>query len=57
MYRMKNLSTVVPAPALIADAYNDVLKNDELDLVFERLALNPLGANGTFAVFTSVVVH
>lgn len=57
MYRVENVSTVVPAPAKIADSYDDVLENYEPDLAFACFAFDPLGPDGTFAILTSVIVR
>jgi hypothetical protein len=57
MHGVKNIGAVIPCPACVADADDDVFKDDESFLVLEGLALDPLGTDGAVAVFAAITVH
>lgn len=54
---VKNIGVVIPCAASIADADDDALKDDKSFLVLECLALDLLGANGSFAVLAPITVR
>ena len=57
MDSVKNVGAVIPCAANIADADDNVLKDDKSFLVLEGLALDFLGANGSPAVLATITVR
>lgn len=57
VHGMKYVGGVVSSAAQVTDSDDDVFENYKTGLMFERLALDLLGPNRSFAVLTSVSVH
>src|SRR6266404_2956333 len=57
IHGMKYIGRVVSSAAQVADPDDDVFENHEAGLMFERLALDLLRPDRSFAVLTFVVVH
>jgi hypothetical protein len=56
VHGMKDVSTVIPGPARVADADDYIFKNDKSFLVLKGFPLDLLGTNGSFAVFALITV-
>ena len=56
VHGVKDVSTVIPCAARVADADDNVFKNDESFLVLKGLARDLLGTDGPFAVFAAITV-
>lgn len=48
---------VISVPALVADSYHDILKNDESILMLERLSPDLFRANRPFAILALIAIH
>jgi hypothetical protein len=56
VHGVKNIGAVIPGTARVADADDNIFKDDEAFLVLKGLALDLLGTHGAVAVFTAITV-
>lgn len=56
VHGVKNIGAVIPCAACVADADENIFKDDESFLVLKGLALDLLRTNGAVAVFAAITV-